>query len=167
MGYAMKMLMDRFWSKVDIRGLDECWPWLVGTDHKGYGRFKEGGKTKRAHQVAMHLSGKPVPIGMIGCHSCDNPPCCNPGHLFAGTHKTNAEDRDTKGRQASRVGQLNGMSKLDDDKVKAIRARYAPYSRSHGTAAIARDYGVAQGVVSSIVLGNAWKHVASECNQLH
>lgn len=90
----------RFWLLVDKRGPDECWPWAGGArSHNGYGEYGHASRGKvRAHRVAYELTHGPIPDGLSICHHCDNPPCCNPAHLFAGTTLDNARDRAQKGR---------------------------------------------------------------------
>lgn len=87
----------RFWSKVDVRGEDECWPWMVGHNQDGYGIFHIERRSVHAHRVALALA-----LGGIlkeqALHHCDFPPCCNPAHLFEGTNADNVRDRDAKGR---------------------------------------------------------------------
>lgn len=94
--------ISRFWPNVDRRGPDDCWPWRGGRDDSGYGLFcftDASGKRRktRAHRWLLgHLRGKPLilkPTGLEdGCHRCDNPPCCNPAHLYVGTRKQNIAD---------------------------------------------------------------------------
>jgi hypothetical protein len=94
--------IERFRSKVDQRGPDDCWPWRGGRDDAGYGLFyfhDDNGKLKRtrAHRWLLgYLRGKPLilkPTGVEeGCHRCDNEPCCNPAHLYVGTRKQNIGD---------------------------------------------------------------------------
>jgi hypothetical protein len=99
--------MDRFWSKVATAGPDDCWPWTAATTPKGYGRwtYREGGKNchTTAHRKAWELANGPIPAGFQVLHRCDNPPCCNPAHLWLGTHRDNMADKVAKGRQ-SRLG---------------------------------------------------------------
>lgn len=93
----------RFWANVDrSAGDDGCWPWLRSRNSAGYGHVKLPGRIMRgAHRVAYVLgSGHPIPQGMFVCHHCDNPVCCNPSHLFIGTHQDNVDDKVAKGRQA-------------------------------------------------------------------
>ena len=89
---------DRFWSKVSIKSADECWEWKAGRLPFGYGQIFMHGKAQRAPRLALVLSGITVPKGAFVCHHCDNPPCCNPAHLFIGTNKDNALDMCAKGR---------------------------------------------------------------------
>ena len=92
--------MKRFWDKVNIAGPDECWEWTAGTYLKGlkYGRFQFEGKAKSAHRVAYILTNGDIPDDMFVCHTCDNPACCNPKHLWLGSAKDNTQDMLKKGR---------------------------------------------------------------------
>lgn len=95
--------LDRFWSKVDRRGADECWPWLSGSSNFGHGRFVLGGHLHSQHRVAYTIHYGPIPEGegyhgTVVMHSCDNPGCCNPRHLVLGTQQENAQDMADKGR---------------------------------------------------------------------
>jgi hypothetical protein len=87
--------LTRFWDKVDIGSRNECWPWRA-FGHKGYGRYCDGGKKVRAHRYSFFIyNGFYPPVVM---HTCDNPPCVNPGHLIDGTQALNAQDMVAKGR---------------------------------------------------------------------
>lgn len=88
-----------FWKNVDMRGEDECWEWKGSkTGPKGYGEISMGRKLWRTHRLSYFLTHGEIPEGKMICHSCDNPPCCNPKHLFAGTALDNALDMHSKGR---------------------------------------------------------------------
>lgn len=105
--------LDRFWAKVDVAGPDDCWNWTAAVSTDGYGRLGVGGHaTIRAHRLAAQLRFGMLHRHQIVCHACDNPRCCNPAHLFVGTHLTNARDRDTKGR-GNTLGLKN--RRKDDD----------------------------------------------------
>ncbi len=91
---------DRFWSKVAIRGIDDCWEWRAGRRPSGYGMFAHEGKIWGAHRFAFTLMIGEIPEGKFVCHTCDNPPCCNPGHLVPGTARENAHDAAAKHRLA-------------------------------------------------------------------
>lgn len=86
----MTDLEERFWSKVNVAGSDECWLW---TAHlcTGYGRIKVAGKDILAHRVAYQLVRGDIPEGMDVDHRCLNRPCVNPAHLRLVTRKQNNE----------------------------------------------------------------------------
>lgn len=110
---------ERFWSKVDIRGEDECWPWLASVGASGYGKFGVEGRSARAHRVAYELVKGPLG-DLFACHRCDIPACCNPKHLFAGTHLENMRDMSIKKRRA--VGNL-----LSSEAALIIRVNVPQY----------------------------------------
>lgn len=94
-----RSLVERFKSKVNQRGSHECWPWIGGTNLQGYGRFYVQGRKRQAAQIAWELfHEKPFPAELCACHSCDNPSCCNPSHIWVGSINENNNDRVTKGR---------------------------------------------------------------------
>jgi hypothetical protein len=147
----------RFWAKVDIRGADECWPWVGARHGKGYGHVRVGGKIQKAARVALTLSGQPANLGDVqACHACDNPPCCNPKHLFWGTPGDNSRDRTAKGRQfiPDNRGSRHGMSKLDEAKVRDIR------SSNEDDQTLAIRYGVSAAQIYNVKRGHSWKSVS-------
>jgi hypothetical protein len=154
--------LERFWAKVDVRGADECWPWLGSKAGSGYGelRLERSRRKKVASVIAFELENGPVPDGLLVCHTCDNPPCCNARHLFAGTHKDNAADASAKGRLKlsvrSQKGVENGNSRLTEDNVRHIRALIA---EGQNNTAIGRVFGVTNSVISMIRLGKSWRHL--------
>jgi hypothetical protein len=89
----------RFWSRVDqSAGPDACWPWTAGLHVRGYGRIRWGGEPENAHRIAWVLENGPIENNLHVLHRCDNRLCCNPAHLFLGTHEDNMIDRHDKGR---------------------------------------------------------------------
>lgn len=109
-----------FWSRVDkSAGPDACWLWTGPRNHSGYGLLQWDGKTSTAHRVAKRLSRvQRIPEKRFVCHKCDNPPCCNPAHLYIGDARSNARDASRRGRleaprrwyAAARSVQLRGVS---------------------------------------------------------
>jgi len=156
-------LTERFWMKVDRRGENECWPWIAGNITKdGYGRFYIGKRRLQAHRVAWVLARGEVPEGKCVCHNCpggDNPACCNPAHLWLGTHTENIADRDKKGRTARLVGEQRASAKLTEYDVRGIRWGYQQGFRQ---SVLAEAYGVSRSMVSMIVTRKAWTHVKED-----
>jgi len=115
--------IERFWSHVDkSSGTDACWPWTAGRTRKGnYGKFslKHNHTVIASHFIYEHIHG-PIPDGLLVCHSCDNPPCCNPSHLFLGTHQENTLDASAKGRLAT--GARNGMNTHPESRLTGDRS---------------------------------------------
>lgn len=93
----------KFWDRVDKRGPDECWPWTgaMSSTNNAYGRFWCDGRMRPATQVSWEIAnGAPFPEGKFACHSCDNPPCVNPAHIWPGTNSENLRDAVEKGLYA-------------------------------------------------------------------
>lgn len=153
-------ISDRFWSKVDKRGNDECWPFLGEINPDGYGIFTPwANKVGRcmAHRKAWEIINGPIPEGHHICHHCDNPPCCNPKHLFSGTDKDNVDDMIRKGRARHPKGIEHGSAKLTELQVRQIRASYVP--RKVSLRYLASVFGVDAKTIRMIVLRRKWKHL--------
>lgn len=95
---------SRFWDKVDRSNPNGCWPWIGARNAKGYGRFWCFGRQVTASRIAWLIAnGTEMPADRLACHTCDNPCCCNPDHIWPGTALDNHRDSLSKGRQ-KRVG---------------------------------------------------------------
>lgn len=136
-------------------GQGNCWPWTAAISKWGYGhaafpRAKARAlgirHMRNAQRIAWELTNGEIPPGLCVLHSCDNPPCCNPSHLFLGTQADNQRDRARKGRSAQ---------KLTREQVLAIRAECA----NESYASIARRYGIAQPNVWKIAHRKTWAHL--------
>lgn len=175
----------RFWARVDRRGPDECWEWTGYRLRLGYGRLTYHGRTTAAHRLAYAFAHGPIPEGLFICHRCDNPPCCNPAHLFLGTVADNNADMRAKGRHRTgdqhplrlhpeccargdrsgarthperlRRGSAAGPAKLTDDQVRAIRTRWEQGGISQRV--LGRAYGVSPSHISGIVHRRFWTHI--------
>jgi hypothetical protein len=93
-----RTVWDRFWAKIDRRAADECWPWTGARSRQGYGKLRVGTLTPDAHRLSYEFFYGPIPVGLHVLHTCDNPPCVNPAHLWLGTVADNMQDRNKKGR---------------------------------------------------------------------
>ena len=99
----------------------------------------------------------PIPKGLIVCHHCDNPACCNPAHLFVGTQADNMRDMVEKGRASCGRGKPN--AKMTDDAAReAVRLRRDGLQYKQ----IGDMFGVSPSVIRQIVAGTAWKHALKE-----
>lgn len=136
--------MKRFWSKVDKRGPDECWPWTAA-NIKGRGVIRIAGRNILAPRVSWELHNGPIPEGKWVLHTCDNPPCVNPAHPFLGDRLVNIADCMAKGRTTR--GLRHGQCKLTDEQVIAIRHANG-FQRD-----IAAQFGISQTHVCEIRTG--------------
>ncbi len=156
-GRPARPIAERFWEKVNQREDDDCWEWLGATQKSKwpYGLFKATRRKMRyAHIVAYELS-KGDTNGLFVCHSCDNPKCCNPKHLFLGTPKINAEDMVSKERQTK--GEGCHSHKLTDEQVIEMRNLYK--TGQYSKAQLARKFNVSNVNAGDIINGNTWKHL--------
>jgi HNH endonuclease len=141
--------LDRFWSKVDRGG--DCWLWTACRTVDGYGTFRFGGKIHKAHRLSWFFANGEIPSGSLVCHHCDIPACVRPSHLFLGTDKDNAIDRDAKGRGARR--DRHPRAKLTAAIVDQIRRRVAGGEMQK---TIAAEFRVATSTIARIVTGERW-----------
>lgn len=146
-----------FWSKVDVRGIDECWQWQGCIEH-GYGTYGKG-KYQRAHQISLMLTEPRKDTDPpLALHDCDNPPCCNPNHLYWGTDADNVRDKKDRGRQHIASGTKNGHAKLNDSKVLRIRTICAQPNRPTYRE-VASIFGISIPTICDIVKRRSWKHI--------
>lgn len=151
----------RFWKRVKVSASQECWTW-TGTIHTGgYGRLSlpNKGGSEFAHRIAWTLKNGPIGQGLFVCHRCDNPPCCNPGHLFLGTLQDNVADMIAKGRNSLpplRRGEESHNATLTNAQV--VEVKLALRAGETGRA-VARKFGVSVTVISMINTGRTWGHV--------
>jgi hypothetical protein len=107
-----------------VEKTDTCWLWVAGKNGDGYGNWSLDGQSINAHRASYVLFVGEILDGLSVLHTCDNPSCVNPDHLWLGTYKDNAQDRAKKGRNNSRRGENHGRSKLTDNQVREIKRLY-------------------------------------------
>jgi hypothetical protein len=150
---------ERFWAKVDKT--QDCWLWIGAQMQlrNGYGNYGiflltlEPIRKVLAHRAIWELTYEPIPEGLFVCHSCDNPPCVRPSHLFLGTAADNNSDAIQKGRWS--CGEQAGKAKLTEGQVLEIR----DLSSSLSNRAIAKQFGIGHSQVQRIAVGQTWRHL--------
>jgi hypothetical protein len=152
-------LPERFVASTDIRGPDECWPWIAAKKDDGYGVISMFGSQRVAtHAALLIYRGEIVPPNLMVLHSCDNPACVNPAHLRLGTCTDNARDMHIRGRghKSHRRGEAHQRAKLTEgDAREALRLIRA----GHSQASIAAALGVNFRTISALATGTTWKHL--------
>ena len=125
---------------------DGCWEWLGPKNHNGYGVLSVGkGKKMLAHRWSYDFFNK-LFNQMHVCHSCDNPLCVNPKHLFAGTDADNHDDKAKK---------LRAGKALNPSDVFEIKNLFKlPITLEE----IAKRYGCSRKSIQRIKNGQYWKY---------
>lgn len=147
----MSRLIKRIFSRCVEDERTGCIEWQ-GTSNRGYGHIRFDGSRGYVHRLVWVEMFGAIEGELQVCHKCDNRKCVNPDHLFIGTAKDNAADRDGKGRANTPRGEFSGAAKLTLNDVAAIRAD----DRTHNV--IASSFGVARSTVSMIKSGSNWRH---------
>lgn len=146
-------IAEHFWSYVWVRSANECWPFVGGRDTWNYGLYnlkvtQDCWMTVHANRVAWALKNGSIPQDQIIRHTCNYPPCCNPGHLVPGTEHDNNQDSLRARRYHPKA--------LSEEVVWEIRHRLGLGQR--GTQ-IAQELGVSKTTVSQIKNGRRWSHL--------
>jgi hypothetical protein len=152
-------LERRFWICVRRNGKNGCWRWVGFIDRDGYGVLgapARKNKNLRAHRVAWLLHNGPVPPGLWVLHHCDNPPCCNPKHLWVGTPRENALDMIRKNRHGAPKGAKHYAAKLTAAGVRDARKRF---KQGETLTALAIEYQVSTSTLGEAVHRYTWKSV--------
>jgi len=147
------------WKKIDIKSGDDwwrCWEWLGSKYKDGYGRIKINQLSYLAHRLVYEQIYGNIPIGLYVCHTCNNPSCCNPNHLYGGTSKDNMNQKVREGRQA-KGKQCFSNVKLTDEEVLKIRRLYS--IKEYTQRKLGEIFGVCQAEISMIVNNKKWKYL--------
>lgn len=143
---------ERFWLFVDKRTGDGCWTWAGSTDRAGYGLLGGRAPSRAAHRLAFLIAHGRLPLHAL--HTCDNPGCVRPDHIFEGDDRANHADMAAKRR--STWGEANVHAKLTAGEVLEIR-RLAAERLPHRV--IAARFGVSPATVSDIHRRRSWYHL--------
>ena len=155
--------MKRFWKKVNKGNDDVCWEWQASRISTGYGQFWYKNKNIKAHRLSWILSNGSIPKNKCVLHSCDNPPCVNPKHLWLGSLLDNTRDMIAKGRQRyfgewpSLKGEDKPNSKLKGKEVKLIRKLYK--NKKLNTYQIAKKFHIGKSTAWEIIAMKKWTHI--------
>ncbi len=137
-------------------GLNNCWIYKGEKQPTGYGKIRFKGKYFTVTRIMYELVyGKSDPNKQM-CHSCDNPSCVNPLHLWEGTRSENAQDSIKKGRFLRAKGENSAWAKLTTKQIIKIRELY---NSGVTQPFLAKKYDVRQGHISKIIRREIWKHI--------
>jgi len=135
----------------------QCWEWTKGKITKGYGHICIKTKTYKVHRISAHIFlGFDIHSKKCICHTCDNPSCFNPEHLWIGTYSENMLDMYKKSRGRNQYGEKNSMAKLTENKIRRIRLMLeleAPRQK------IASIFNVNRNLISLINRKKIWNHI--------
>ena len=133
-----------------------CWIYQKGPRKDGYCNFGVNGKTDLVHRAMYEVeNGEIKDRNKIVCHVCDNRKCCNPDHLYLGSHSSNALDRQQRNPRSDQTGENNHASKLSENEVLEIRKEY----KKTNAYEISNKYGISPSYVKDVALGRRWKHL--------
>jgi hypothetical protein len=146
----------RFWNKVNIQEPSKCWPFIGGVNYNGYGNFWLDDKIVSAHRVSWMIHNhKMIQDGLLVCHTCDNKLCCNPHHLYTGSHTDNTRDYVSRSMpEYFNKGSRNPSAKLTVSDIEDIKILYATGKYSYSQ--IARIYNLSPTYPHSIIKGKRW-----------
>ncbi len=143
---STKTIEDEFNDHVIKK--EGCWDWKTeGNKNNRYAKIYKKGKGYIGSRVSYEIHKGEIPDGLIICHTCDNPICTNPDHLFLGTKKDNSDDCISKGRH---------RTTLNIPQVKEIKARLRSGEKYKK---ISEDYPVGEEIIRRIKNGTAWTHI--------
>lgn len=132
-----------------------CWIWNLAKNVEGYGEISVDNKKWSVHRLMYSLLRGDVE-GIYVLHSCDTPSCCNPEHLFSGTHDSNSQDMVEKNRASRLIGETNPSVKLTESQVVEIIRRL---SNGESQKDLASEYKVTKVCIHAIKHNKTWQHL--------
>ncbi len=145
--------INRIIDKIEIDPVTRCWEW-TGHLNQEYGQISINYKNILVHRfIYQYIHGKNSSDKPFVLHQCDNPKCCNPMHLYAGTKKDNAIDRSKRNPKSYQIGEKHGLSKLTEKQVLEIRASKDPQR------VIAKRFKVSETNIRYIKNRKTWRHI--------
>lgn len=147
-------LIDKFWSNVQKGNPDECWIWIGSPSGNGYGQLRFEGVTYRSNVLSYLINKGNIPARMYICHTCDNPICVNPNHLFVGTPSDNAKDRQQKGRGRPMDGENNSNNRFTKESIIQMRSMF---QKGYLCNEIAHIFDTNPEYVRNVVKRKVWK----------
>lgn len=133
-----------------------CWVWGGYAQRNKYGRLTVRKSSRLVHRWSYAAFNEEIPIGKIVCHSCDNPSCCNPAHLWVGTFSDNTQDMIEKGRSEDRKGEKNPGAVLSE--AGCLHIRESLY-RKHSPRELAEKYNCSVATIRDVYARRTWRHV--------
>ena len=137
-------------------GPDSCWIWNGPRDpSRTYGTIQLKSGRIRTHRLAYFLSFGPVPDGLFVCHKCDNRLCCNPAHLYAGTHEQNMKDMRSRMSYRPLSGESHPNNRITFQDVLDIKKAY--YFEGVNPSSLSKKYKVTGDHIRNVLRGRFWK----------
>jgi hypothetical protein len=136
---------------IDEKGCHICVSHSPESD--GYFSIGRNGKRMKMHRYIYEINNSDIPSELVVRHTCDNKSCINPEHLILGTQLDNINDRVERNRSAKQKGELNGMSKINEEDVLKI------FKDTRNNDEIAKDFNISKNHVSNIKNGRRWSHI--------
>ena len=154
--------IERFESKFVLIPFHSCWEWITFCDSDGYGHFYYNKKMRIASRISYQIHKGKIPKNMFVCHTCDNPSCVNPHHLWLGTAKQNSQDMVNKNR--THLGETHHNSKLNNSQILEIRKKYKKETKQNkhdgfSYHQLALDYNVSWVTIRNIIIKRIYKHI--------
>ena len=155
-------IIKRFFSKIIYpNNIDDCWIWNACKDKNEYGIFRFNNKNIRSHRFIYECYNGPILDGMLVCHKCDIPSCCNPNHLWIGTPQQNNLDKMIKNRHSSKYGSECNLSILSEIDIIDIIERINN-NELLSIQQICYEYNISTGAIYDIFKRKSWKHITND-----